>query len=1134
MRKLSKVLVANRGEIAVRIMRACRDAGLCSVAIYADSDRDAPFVRLADEALALDGTTAAESYLAVDKVLGAAHKAGADAIHPGYGFLSENADFAQAVIDAGLAWIGPAPQVIRDLGDKVTARHIALRAGVPVVPGTDGPVSGPEEVEAFADEYGFPVAIKAAFGGGGRGMRVGRARREIRELYESAVREATVAFGRGECFVERYLDKPRHVEAQVLADVHGHVVVVGTRDCSLQRRFQKLVEEAPAPFLSDLQRETIHDAATAICKEAGYHGAGTVEFLVGQDGLIYFLEVNARLQVEHPVSEETSGLDLVRAQFRVAEGAVLNLGETPEPRGHSIEFRINAEDVGRGFLPAAGTITSITVPDGPGVRVDAGMEAGSVIGEQFDSLLAKLIVTGSDRMQALERARRALAEFRVEGIATVLPFHRLVVEDPSFAAISAEDFAVHTRWIDTEWENTVPPFGDDTEAGEPVDVGSVSVQAGPAFQMGGGAADVPSGSVTAPMPGTVVELAVSEGDRVRAGDLLVVLEAMKMEHRVTADRQGTVSGLAVGAGQAVARGAVLLSIGDEAAATADQRAEGERRTVVRHLSRVETTPGHLAPPVVRRDEHLMTGTTGAAMNFRSSTGSSRPQQRVETAAVPGQKPANSTAREVLLSRRAARRGEGAVSGRQLPAWGRVERLCDPRSFVELAPLRRGHAPTYGGAGVARDGDGVIAGFGSVAGRPVAVVAHDFGVAGGSIGSGFAESVVRLQQLAMDVGAPIIYLNDSGGARIHEGIQSLHGCGRIFTQNVRAQRVVPQVSVIMGPCAGAAAYSPALTDWTIMVRGRGQMFLTGPEVVRAAVGEVVDPDDLGGALLHTTDSGVAHLDAADELEALAAVRQLLGFLPSRAGAPVPVIGAVAPQVEPDVLATVVPESPARPFNMRRVLAAVLDGGDELELMPGFGPSLLTGFARLDGVPVGVVASQPKCGGGVLDAQTAVKCSRFVSFCGRFGLPVLTFLDVPGFMPGSVEERKGVITHGAGMLAAYVEAAVPKLTLVVRKAYGGAYIAMGSRSLGADFTWAWTSAELAVMGPEAAVGLLHRRELAAAGDPADTRRELAAEYRTTVTHPFLAAEAGIIDEVILPEESRGRMVSALRLLMSKESC
>jgi acetyl-CoA/propionyl-CoA carboxylase biotin carboxyl carrier protein len=582
---LSKILVANRGEIAVRVVRACRDAGISSVAVYADPDRDAPFVRLADEAFALGGNTAAESYLDFDKVIGAARLAGADGIHPGYGFLSENADFAQAVIDAGITWIGPTPQAIRDLGDKVTARHIAMRAGAPLVPGTPGPVSGPDEVEAFAEEHGLPIAIKAAFGGGGRGMKVAREKREIRELYESAVREATAAFGRGECFVERYLDKPRHVEAQVLADTHGSVIVVGTRDCSLQRRFQKLVEEAPAPFLSDEQRATIHESAKAICKEAGYHGAGTVEFLVGQDGLISFLEVNTRLQVEHPVSEETSGLDLVREQFRIAEGEVLDLIEDPEPRGHSIEFRINGEDAGRGFLPAPGTVSALTLPSGPGVRVDAGVEAGSVIGGQFDSLLAKLIVTGSDRAQALQRSRRALAEFRVEGMATVLPFHRLVVDDPAFAATDAEAFTVHTRWIETEWTATVAPFpADAAEAEEsprqavvvevngrrlevslPGDLapgcGPTARAARPRKRGGGkGAATASGDAVTAPMPGTIIKVAVTDGDQVSAGDLVVVIEAMKMENPVTAHKDGMITGLAVVQSGSVSQGSVICEI----------------------------------------------------------------------------------------------------------------------------------------------------------------------------------------------------------------------------------------------------------------------------------------------------------------------------------------------------------------------------------------------------------------------------------------------------------------------------------------------------------------------------------------------------------------------------------------------
>ncbi|MGA9694612.1 MAG: biotin carboxylase N-terminal domain-containing protein, partial [Pseudonocardiaceae bacterium] len=456
---LRKVLIANRGEIAVRVIRACRDAGLTSVAVYADGDRDAPFVTLADEAFALGAASAAGSYLAQAKLLDVAARAGADSVHPGYGFLAENADFAQAVIDAELTWIGPSPQAIRDLGDKITARQLASKAGAPLVPGTRDPVSGPDEVVAFATEHGLPVAIKAAFGGGGRGLRVAHTIAEIPELFDSAVREAVSAFGRGECFVERYLDRPRHVEAQVLADQHGNIVIVGTRDCTLQRRHQKLVEEAPAPFLSDEQRHTIYEAARAICAEAGYTGAGTVEFLVGADGTVSFLEVNTRLQVEHPVSEETTGLDLVREQFRIAAGEKLTLRCDPPSRGHAIEFRINAEDPARGFLPVPGVVTVFDPPSGPGVRLDAGVRAGTVIGDQFDSMLAKLIVVGADREQALARARRALAEFTVEGLPTVIPFHRAVVDDPAFAATDADHFTVHTRWIETDFSAQFQPYG---------------------------------------------------------------------------------------------------------------------------------------------------------------------------------------------------------------------------------------------------------------------------------------------------------------------------------------------------------------------------------------------------------------------------------------------------------------------------------------------------------------------------------------------------------------------------------------------------------------------------------------------------------------------------------------------------
>ncbi|CAB0585763.1 acetyl/propionyl/methylcrotonyl-CoA carboxylase subunit alpha [Corynebacterium diphtheriae] len=589
-KKITKVLIANRGEIAVRVIRAARDAGIASVAVYAEPDADAPFVSMADEAFALGGQTSAESYLVFDKILDAAKKSGADAIHPGYGFLSENGDFAEAVINAGLIWIGPSPQSIRDLGDKVTARHIALKAEAPMAPGTKEPVKDASEVVAFAEEHGLPIAIKAAFGGGGRGMKVAYTMDEVADLYESATREAVAAFGRGECFVERYLDKARHVECQVIADMHGNVVVAGTRDCSLQRRFQKLVEEAPAPFLTDDQRTRLHESAKAICKEAGYYGAGTVEYLVGSDGLISFLEVNTRLQVEHPVTEVTTGLDLVREQFRIAEGKELHIKQDPTPRGHAFEFRINGEDAGSNFMPAPGKVTKYIEPSGPGVRMDSGIVEGSVIGGQFDSMLAKLIVFGETRDEALQRASRALNEYVVEGMPTVLPFHRHIVENPAFIG-DGEKFDVYTKWIEEEWDNPIEPYVDptdvdDEEAALPsqkvvveIDGRRVEIALPGDLALGGGGAGAPkkkakkrraggskaaiSGdAVAAPMQGTVIKINAEEGAEVAEGDTVVVLEAMKMENPVKAHKSGVVTGLAIAAGEGVTKGQVLLEIKD--------------------------------------------------------------------------------------------------------------------------------------------------------------------------------------------------------------------------------------------------------------------------------------------------------------------------------------------------------------------------------------------------------------------------------------------------------------------------------------------------------------------------------------------------------------------------------------------
>ncbi|QHK22039.1 ATP-grasp domain-containing protein [Pseudarthrobacter psychrotolerans] len=591
---LTKVLIANRGEIAVRIIRAACDEGIASVAVYADPDRDALHVRLADEAYSLGGSTAAESYLVMDKIIDVARQSGADGIHPGYGFLAENAEFAAKVIDAGITWIGPSPAAISALGDKVQARHIAEKVGAPQVPGTADPVESAEEILEFVDKFGLPVAIKAAFGGGGRGIKVARTREEIPELFESAVREAVAAFGRGECFIERFLDAPRHVETQCLADAHGNVVVISTRDCSLQRRNQKLVEEAPAPFLTEEQNRRLYESSKAILKEAGYQGAGTCEFLVGQDGTISFLEVNTRLQVEHCVSEEVTGIDLVREQFRLARGEELGYGD-PEVRGHSFEFRITGEDPGRNFMPAPGTITTLKNPTGPGVRIDSGVEQGDVISGNFDSMLSKLIVTGATRAQALQRSRRALEEMVVEGIPTVIPFDLAVVSDPAFAPVEGP-FSIHTRWIETEFVNNIPAWTPDGtaeaggDAGErqrvvvevggkrlevvlPASLGSIGAGSAAGsgakpgkskkrLRSGGAAAAAAGDALTSPMQGTIVKVAVANGDVVAEGDLVVVLEAMKMEQPLTAHRSGTITGLTAAAGETVSAGAVIATIED--------------------------------------------------------------------------------------------------------------------------------------------------------------------------------------------------------------------------------------------------------------------------------------------------------------------------------------------------------------------------------------------------------------------------------------------------------------------------------------------------------------------------------------------------------------------------------------------
>ena len=586
---ITKVLIANRGEIAVRIARAAKDSGRKSVAVYADQDRDSLHVRVSDEAYALNGTTSAETYLVIEKLLSIAKRSNCNAVHPGYGFLAENAEFARAVSKAGLIWIGPTPEAIERLGDKVSARHVAEKVGAPLAPGTLNPVENAQEVLDFVTKHGLPVAIKAAYGGGGRGIKVAYQESEVAELFESATREAVAAFGRGECFVEKYLEKPRHVETQCLADSAGTVVVVSTRDCSLQRRHQKLVEEAPAPFLTAKQTKELYESSKAILREVGYIGAGTCEFLVAQDGTISFLEVNTRLQVEHPVSEEVTGLDLVREQFSIAEGGLIDYPD-PEVSGHSFEFRINGEDPGQNFMPAPGSVHVFRAPGGPGVRVDSGVESGDSISGNFDSMIAKLIVTGKDRTQALERSRRALAELQVLGLPTVIPFHRKIVNDPAFVASDGK-FGVYTRWIETEWVNDLQPWSglvdpideiSNSRKNVVVEVDGKRIEVSlPARMLQGGSASATGGrapkrkisshhgssgagnkSIKAPMQSTVVKLAVAAGDKVVEGDQVLVLEAMKMEQSISSPRNGVIKAVKVSVGETVPSGTVLIEFED--------------------------------------------------------------------------------------------------------------------------------------------------------------------------------------------------------------------------------------------------------------------------------------------------------------------------------------------------------------------------------------------------------------------------------------------------------------------------------------------------------------------------------------------------------------------------------------------
>ncbi len=1101
---MEKVLIANRGEIAVRVVRACRDAGLASVAVYAEQELDAPHVRLADEAFALGGTQPSDTYLAMAKLIDLARRSGADAVHPGYGFLAENGDFAEAVVGAGLTWIGPPAQAIRDLGDKTVARRLAAAVGAPLVPGLAEPARDVSEIRSFAADHGYPLLIKAAFGGGGRGMKVVRSPDQLDEAFESAVREAEAAFGRGECFVERYLEQARHVETQCLADGRGKVVVLSTRDCSLQRRNQKLVEEAPAPFLADEQVERIYAASKAILAEAGYVNAGTCEFLLAPDGTISFNEVNTRLQVEHPVTELVTGFDVVQEQFRIASGGLIGYDD-PVVTGHAIEFRVNGEDPAAGFLPSPGRLRRWRVPSGPGVRWDGAYEEGDVLPAEFDSLLGKLVVYGRDRRQALAYARRALAEFEVAGIATVLPMDRLVVDHPDFVS---EPFRVHTRWIETalsEALDALPPAPVSLESEQHVERQRLVLE----------------------VEGRRVEVTLPEGFGNLGGPTLPPPPPRRRREPVTA-------------------GAGTGNASDQSHAGQGGQGGGGQRDPCHTGRDGHRSRGHEDGAIPGRTDGRMGRRSGRQGRGRGPTrGGTVPSGRQGTArgrtvTSPGSRSTASRLADLDERRRLVyEAAESAAVERQsahgkLTARQRIDALVDPGSFREFDALARHGSDQDPDAASGRPyGDGVVTGLATVNGRDICLFSQDFSVFGGSLGEIFGQKVVKVMDVALQIGCPIVGINDSGGARIQEGVASLGLYGEIFYRNTVASGFVPQISVIAGPCAGGAVYSPALTDFTVMVDQVAHMFITGPDVIKAVTGEDVGFEELGGAATHASRTGNAHYVAPDESDAFDFVRALLGYLPQSSQSALPRYAGTesAERTSDDLLLDrLIPDSDMSPYDMRTVIATVLDSGELLEVHEAFAPNIICGLGRVEGSSVAVVANQPMHLAGTLDIDAAEKAARFVRTCDAFGIPILTFVDVPGFLPGTDQEWQGIIRRGAKLIYAYAEATVPKVTVVTRKAYGGAYVVMGSKHLRSDVNLAWPTAEVAVMGADGAVNIVHHRELATSDDPA-LRERLVAEYRQMYDNPYAAAERGYVDAVIRPSETRVQVASSLRSLRHK---
>lgn len=976
---MNKILVANRGEIALRVMQSVRKMGLQCVAVYAEADKDAPHVLFADEAVCIGPAPSAQSYLLQSAILEAAKVTGADAIHPGYGFLSENATFAQAVQRAGLIFIGPTPEAIEMMGSKLAAKAAVKKYNIPLVPGTDRAIEDIPTALRIANDIGYPLLIKASAGGGGKGMRTVFHAEELEEQMNRAVSEATAAFGDGSVFIERLVVRPRHIEIQVLADQHGNTVYLFERECSIQRRHQKVIEEAPSSVLTPEVRKAMGEAAVKVAQSCAYTGAGTVEFLVDESLNFYFLEMNTRLQVEHPVTEMITGIDLVEQQIRVARGEALSFTQADiHMQGHAIELRVYAEDSMNGFMPSTGTLNVYQPPSGKGIRVDDGYREGMEVPVYYDPLLAKMITYGNSRAEAIASMTEAIRQYRIEGVQTTLPFGAFVMQHEAFRSGKFD-----TGFVEQYFN--------------------------------------------------------------------------------------------------------------------EKMVEAHKKEISHKLARAASRWW---------DAH-----------FTEKN-------------IPDAYP---TLKEKLKESRA---GGGALRVEQqhkkgkLTAHERIQLLLDKGSFEEIGALVIHRTRDFDMDQQVFPGDGVVTGYGTIHGRPVYVFAQDFTVFGGALSETHAEKICKVMDLAVKTGTPMIGLNDSGGARIQEGVRSLAGYADIFHRNVQASGVIPQLSAIMGPCAGGAVYSPAMTDFTIMVEGTSYMFVTGPNVVKTVTNENVTSEELGGALTHATKSGVTHLTAAHDVECISMLKRLLSYLPQSNREQPPALPYTPGNEWRDTLNEIIPANANQPYDMREVILGICDTDSFFEIHPQYAENIVVGFSRIAGQSIGIIANQPQSLAGVLDIESARKAARFTRFCDCFNIPLLVLVDVPGFLPGTDQEWHGIITHGAKLLYALSEATVPRVTVITRKAYGGAYDVMNSKHIGADINYAWPTAEIAVMGAKGASEIIFKKEIAAAADPAQELLNKEKEYAAKFATPYQAAERGFIDEVIEPASTREKLIRAFQMLRNKK--